>query len=87
MWIAANRDEHAFTDAASIRLDRDQEGSLVFGAGSHICLGAPLARLEMRIAMEELLAPTNRISLADTDTPVRETYPSNGFVSLPLRIS
>jgi cytochrome P450 len=87
MWIAANRDEHAFTDAASIRLDRDQEGNLVFGAGAHICLGAPLARLEMRIAIEELLAHTNRISLADTDTPVRETYPSNGFVSLPLRIS
>lgn len=86
MWIAANRDEYAFTDAASIRLDRDQEGSLVFGAGIHICLGAPLARLEMRIAIEELLTHTNRISLADTNTPVRDTYPSNGFASLPLRV-
>ncbi|MBA2289731.1 MAG: cytochrome P450 [Chloroflexia bacterium] len=87
MWIAANRDEHAFTDATSIRLDRDQEANLAFGAGIHICLGAPLARLEMRIAIEELLAHTTRISLEDTDTPVRDTYPSNGLTKLPLRIS
>lgn len=87
MWIAANRDEHAFTDATLIRLDRDQEGNLVFGAGAHICLGAPLARLEMRIAIEELLAHTTHISLSDAETLVRDTYPSNGFVSLPLRIS
>lgn len=87
MWIAANRDDRAFNDAGTVRVERDQQNSLLFGAGVHICLGAPLARLEMRVAIEELLANTTRVSLADAGALVRDANPSNGFSGLSVRIS
>ena len=79
MWIAANRDPRAFDHPESIRLDRDPEGNLLFGAGIHYCLGAPLARLELRVAIEELLARTTGLSLASDQPPQRDTIPSNGL--------
>jgi cytochrome P450 len=87
MWIAANRDGGAFNDPYRIQLDRDQSGNLLFGAGIHYCLGAPLARLEMRIALEELLTRTSTIARAKKVTPQRAVYPSNGFESLPLLLA
>jgi cytochrome P450 len=87
MWIAANRDPRAFDDPDAIRLDRDQSGNLLFGAGIHYCLGAPLARLELRVAVEELLAGTTALTPASDDTPPREPYPSNGFKAMPIRIA
>jgi cytochrome P450 len=85
-WIAANRDGRAFDDPGAVRFDRDQEGNLLFGAGIHVCLGAPLARLELRVALEELLARTTAITLDDAAPLRRETYPSNGFEALPVRL-
>lgn len=87
MWIAANRDSRAFDDAAIVRLERDTEAALVFGAGIHECLGAPLARLEIRVALEELLARTSFVALEDSEPARRVVYPSNGLVALPLRLS
>lgn len=85
-WIAANRDGRAFDDPGAVRFDRDQGANLLYGAGIHVCLGAPLARLELRIALEELLARTTAIALDAAAPPQRETYPSNGFQALPVRI-
>ncbi len=87
MWIAANRDPDAFDDPYEIQPDRDQSGNLLFGAGIHYCLGAPLARLELRVAVEELLAGTTGMSLASDTEPPREPYPSNGFRSMPIRVA
>jgi cytochrome P450 len=84
MWIAANRDPRAFAEADAIKLDRDNTASLVWGQGIHLCIGAPLARLEMRVALEELLARTTRFALTP-DTPVRKVYPGNGLAALHLR--
>ena len=50
---AANDDETAFGDCA-LDLDREQNRHLAFGSGHHLCLGAHLARLELRVALEEL---------------------------------
>ncbi len=86
MWIAANRDERSFDAPHEARLDRDQGANLLFGAGIHDCMGAPLARLELRIALEELLVRTVRIDLAATEPPSRDTYPSNGFRSMSVRL-
>jgi len=61
----ANRDPLAFDDPATLRLDRDPNPHLGFGFGLHHCLGAPLARLEARIAMRRLLDRTEGFSLAD----------------------
>lgn len=86
MWIAADRDPATFDDPDAIRLDRDQSGNLLFGAGIHYCLGAPLARLELRVATEELLAGTTELALATDEMPPREPYPSNGFIEMPIRV-
>lgn len=84
-WIAANRDERAFDDPDAVRFDRDPMGNLLFGAGIHNCQGAPLARLQMKVALEELLTRTTAIELG-TAPPSRDAYASNGFRSLPVRL-
>ena len=56
-WEAsANRDERVFADAMRFRVARDPNPHLGFGHGVHFCLGANLARLELRILYEALLA-------------------------------
>ncbi len=86
MWIAANRDPLAFEDASDFDLNRDCSASLVWGKGIHVCMGAPLARLEIRVVLEELLARTTSIELVDAE-PVRKVYPGNGFAALHLRLA
>lgn len=86
MWIAANRDPRAFDDPDSIRLDRDTGANMVWGQGIHLCMGAPMARLEMRVALEALLSRTSRFELAG-EAPRRTVYPSNGLAALPLRFT
>ncbi|BAZ83712.1 cytochrome P450 [Sphaerospermopsis kisseleviana CS-549] len=86
MWIAANRDPRAFNAPDEIHLDREQQANLLYGGGIHYCLGAPLAQLELRVTVETLLAHTAEISLASNETLERETFPGNGFVTLPVRI-
>jgi len=67
MWIAANRDPRAFDDPNAVKSERSTGTSLVRGQGIHLCLGAPLATLEMRVAPEEpeeLLSRTKRVEFA-----------------------
>lgn len=85
MWIAANRDPRAFDDASAVDLERSTDASLLWGQGIHFCQGAPLARLELRVALEELLARTKHFEF--TDQPARRAaYPSNGLATLSLRV-
>jgi cytochrome P450 len=86
MWLAANRDPAVFAAPEEVRLDRDPQHNLLYGAGIHVCPGAPLARLELRVAFEELLGCSRHIELADAG-PRRARYPANGWASLPLRLS
>jgi len=55
-WAAANRDPEAFACPEAFRMDRESYRHFSFGFGIHICPGAPLARLELRVVLEELLA-------------------------------
>lgn len=86
LWASANRDEAVFGDPDEFRLDRDPSLNLLYGAGIHVCPGAPLARLELRIVMEELLARTQRIELVAEKPPLRACYPAGGFSELHLHI-
>ncbi|BAK75559.1 cytochrome P450 [Pseudogulbenkiania sp. NH8B] len=86
IWASANRDETVFGDADEFRLDRDPADNLLYGAGIHVCPGAPLARLELKIVMEALLSQTERIGTVAGKTPVRASYPASGYASLPLWI-
>jgi len=86
MWIAANRDPRVFDDAESIQVNREMKDGMVWGQGIHDCMGAPLARLEIRIALEELLSRTKQFSLSST-SPIRSIYPSNGLESLFLQFN
>jgi cytochrome P450 len=51
--ISANRDDQAFEQPCTVDLDRGESAHIAFGAGPHRCIGSHLARLEMRIAVEE----------------------------------
>lgn len=86
MWIAANRDERVFADPGAVRLDRDQMPNLLFGRGIHDCLGAPLARLELQVALGTLLTRTAAFARDETALVSRAVYPSNGFQELHLRL-
>jgi len=86
IWISANRDGRVFKDPEAFRLDRDPAANLLYGAGIHVCPGAPLARMEMRVAMEELLARTTRINPIPDKPPTDAVYPASGFATLSLRI-
>ena len=86
MWIAANRDPNAFTDPEQVIVDRGVDDNLLFGAGIHRCLGEPLAILNMRVAVEELLQRVARFEFAEPSEPPRSVYPSNGLRELSLRL-
>jgi len=64
LYGAANRDEAEFPQAASCVLDRRRNPHLAFGVGVHTCLGAHLARLDLRVAIKQLLRRIPDFSLA-----------------------
>lgn len=85
---SANRDPRAFADPERFDLDRDHDVQLAsFGVGRHFCLGASLARLESRVALEELVA---RVADYDIDEAgARRVHSANvrGFATLPTTIT
>ncbi|MBM3660240.1 MAG: cytochrome P450 [Actinobacteria bacterium] len=71
LWSAANRDPAHFDDPDDLRLDRaNPRDHLGFGRGIHHCVGAPLARMEARVTLEELLLATETFTLDPERPPV-----------------
>jgi cytochrome P450 len=85
-WPAANRDEAAFEHPDEVRLDRNNPRAHVgFGWGIHLCIGAPLARVEAKVAIETLLARTARFHIDDQQPlPYHPSLLVRRLVSLPL---
>ena len=86
IWASANRDEAVFGDPDAFDPERNRDHNLLYGAGLHVCPGAPLARLELRLLMEVLLAGTRDITLVADAPPERAMFPAGGFASLPARV-
>ncbi len=86
VYLAANRDERYYTDANSFSLDRGRVApNLAFGRGIHHCIGAPLARLEARIALEVLTTRLPGLRLAEGFTPTYQPHPFlRGMAELPV---
>jgi cytochrome P450 len=60
-WSSANRDPDAFTDPDTFDVRRDPNRHLAFGHGGHFCLGANLARVEIRVVLDVLLDQVDRV--------------------------
>ncbi len=91
-WIllgfpAANRDPAAFPDADRFVIDRRENRHLAFGLGIHRCAGSNLARLELRVALEEFLARYPRFELADAAGVTWAPGQVRGPRHLPLRLT
>lgn len=80
----ANRDPAAFPEPGRVILDREPNRHLGFGAGPHRCLGAHLARLELRIALEEWHRRIPDYRIAEDGQAVEHAYGLLGLDALPL---
>ena len=83
---AANRDPAEFPDADEVVIDRLENRHAAFGLGIHRCLGSNLARLEVRVAVEEFLARFPDFELADPDACGGASVRSAGRAGCPVRI-
>jgi cytochrome P450 len=83
---SANRDPEAFPDPDKVILDRAENRHLAFGIGIHRCLGSNLARMELRVALEEWLRRIPDFELADPDGVTWSQGTVRGPRRLPVRI-
>ncbi|MGH8006977.1 MAG: cytochrome P450, partial [Candidatus Binatia bacterium] len=81
---SANHDERKFPDPERFDLLRNAEGHVGFGFGIHFCLGAQLARLEAKIALETLLERFPHLSRTDEPVTRSMSFGARGLQTLPL---
>ena len=85
LYASANRDEAVFPDAARFELNRPNiKDHIAFGRGAHFCAGAALARLELRVMLEELLRRTRHFEL--DGAVAMSPFPEIGPWRVPLRL-
>ncbi|CAN5893465.1 cytochrome P450 [soil metagenome] len=86
MWYpSANRDEREFTEPLRFDLGRDPNRHVTFGHGPHMCVGAWLARLEIRVLFEELLPRLADIEVSGPLVRLRSNF-HHGINHLPVRV-
>lgn len=86
LHASANRDERVFLAADRFDMDRDTSRLISFGLGPHYCLGAALARLEMRIALEEIGALVSEYEIDLARSRRCHSPHQHGFLSLPCTV-
>jgi len=87
LFISANRDERKFRNAETFDIRRNARDHLGFGGGLHSCLGAALARLEARIAIEELLKIAPDLSVDDSGLRRMHSPQVRGYTHVPVRFT
>jgi cholest-4-en-3-one 26-monooxygenase len=83
-YASANRDEEVFADGFAFRVDRPSNPHIGFGMGEHVCLGAHLARLELRHAFRQLRQRLEHCELAGPVERVRSSF-VGGIKRAPMR--
>jgi len=85
---SANRDERAFENPDEYRIGRDIGSKLVsFGSGAHFCLGAHLARMEARVALEELFKRISGYEVDEANSVRVHSSSVRGFAHLPITVT
>jgi len=84
---AANRDGAVFKDPDKFDIGRTPNPHLTFGGGLHFCLGAPLARLEIKLALAEMIRRYPNMALTDQPVEWTNTLVMRGCKALPLRLN
>jgi cytochrome P450 len=85
-WASANRDESVFSDPYTFDIARNPNPHLAFGRGTHFCLGAALARMEIRVVLDALLDKVGQVSLTGPVEYVRSNKHA-GVRHMPVRLT
>lgn len=88
-WVSANHDETVFENPQEVRLDRKPNPHLSFGFGTHLCLGAPHARMLVRTLLQTLIDKVDHIEITEAIPHIEtnEAYRRhNGYDRLSIRI-
>lgn len=85
LYASGNRDERRWDDPDSLDVLRPPQRNVAFGNGIHLCLGAPLARIECRIVLEEILSRAPEYEIAGPIERI-EAHVLRGIHRLPLRL-
>ncbi|MBM3673264.1 MAG: cytochrome P450 [Actinobacteria bacterium] len=88
MYASANRDERVFDNPDTLDVTREHNHHVAFGFGTHFCLGASLARLEIRVMFEELVRRVPKLRLVDGAEPKK--VPSAfacAYDAIPLEVA
>jgi cytochrome P450 len=87
-WHAANRDSSHFPDADRLDLDRHPLGSMAFGHGLHYCIGVPLAKMQIEIALSRLTTrfPDLRLAVDPGELRWDDSALLRGLLALPVKL-
>jgi cytochrome P450 len=84
LYGSANHDETRFPDPERLDLERDARSHLAFGSGIHHCLGSAVARLEIRVSLEALLARVPDFAVEEAGIVRNQLVPTRGIARAPV---
>jgi len=87
LFGAANRDPAVFERPDEVDIDRRQNRHLAFGGGPHRCIGSNLARLQIRVAIEQLVARLSPFCMPEGTEVTYFSRQARGPWSIPLEFS
>ena len=87
IWAAANVDPTQYDDPLRVDFDRGRTSHIVFASGTHRCLGSHLARMELRIALDELLTRIPDYTVPTVDELVYDNVSVRAVTRLPIRFA
>lgn len=87
MYPSANRDADVFQDPDAFKVDRDPNPHVAFGIGNHFCLGANLARMEIRVLLEEILRRMPDMTYSEGPPKMHPSLLVRSFTHMPVKFT